>query len=180
VTRRDARALSYPMDSQHRAVGVADSARGSMPRRYGPTRPPQPTDRFHADSFGRPEPAPVFVDRTGRRRRVLVIAGAGGAAALVGATIALLLGLTGTGDHALPGLPASTAGAHGPAAGHETSTRAPDGHMTPTAAASRPTVAPAPAPNTASAAPAPSATATPGQGSTHRRTPSQTPSHTKK
>jgi hypothetical protein len=48
---------------------------------------------------------PVFVDHTGRRRRVLTIAGCAGGALLTVTTVALLSGFTGVSPASLPGLP---------------------------------------------------------------------------
>jgi hypothetical protein len=53
---------------------------------------------------------PVFVDRTGGRRRVFVVLGAAGGIVLVLACLALLAGFTGGGPGDLPGLPGSGAG----------------------------------------------------------------------
>lgn len=50
---------------------------------------------------------PVFVDRSGRRRRLIVAAGAGGTLALLIAAGALLAGFTGTSPGAVPGWPTS-------------------------------------------------------------------------
>ncbi|ROP29539.1 hypothetical protein [Couchioplanes caeruleus] len=46
---------------------------------------------------------PVFVDRTGRRRRVVALAGSAGALVLVLAAVALIAGFTGTVPASLPG-----------------------------------------------------------------------------
>ncbi|WP_433360691.1 hypothetical protein ACQPZX_27165 [Actinoplanes sp. CA-142083] len=51
---------------------------------------------------------PVFVDRSGRRRRLLVGAGLAGGVLLVTAVVALLAGFTGPGEAGLPGWPAAT------------------------------------------------------------------------
>ena len=57
-----------------------------------------------------PEPAtPVFVDRTGRRRRWFALFGAAGGGLLSVATVVLVAGFLGAGG-ALPGLPGSEQG----------------------------------------------------------------------
>ena len=171
VTRGDIRTLCMPMDNQRRPIGVPPSQRVAMQR----PRPPRPMEAVEVDRGDRRAPAsgPVFLDRTGRRRRLLIVAGAAGATALVGAAIGLILGLTGASGHTLPGLPAATAHAHGPEAGRGSSTNAPAGNA---GGAGQPTAAPAPPATSATAGP----TVTPSHGSTHRHVPTQTPSHTKK
>jgi hypothetical protein len=128
--------------------------------------------------------APVFVDRTGRRRRVLTAAGIGGVAVVVSVLVGLLLAMTGAGSHGLPGLPPGQARA---AASHasarttlstrpsaEPATGVTSTGTTPTGAAQPgPTPAPATtAPGTVSPSPSPSS-------KSHRHVPTQTPSHKK-
>src|SRR5215467_13813490 len=81
--------------------------------------------------------APVFVDGTGRRRRLLSTGAAVGAFVLVGATIGLAVALTGTPGGGLPGFPA----------GPEHSQQAP-AHRDPTPGASTGGPATAPGPTT--------------------------------
>jgi hypothetical protein len=57
---------------------------------------------------GRP-PKPVFVDRTGRRRRLFAVAGAGGGLLLALAAVMLVAGFTGVGPGQAPALPAPDA-----------------------------------------------------------------------
>ena len=52
----------------------------------------------------------VFVDRTGRRRRLVVAAGLGLAGVLLAALAVLVAGLTGAGPLPLPGLPGANHG----------------------------------------------------------------------
>jgi hypothetical protein len=127
---------------------------------------------------------PVFVDRTGRRRRIFLLAGAAGGVVLVLATVALLAGFTGVGSRylpALPGLPGSGAGqAQGVAP-----TPKPSGTAIPTRQIPRstaPTTSPRPAgapqpavvppPGTTAGA---GMTATPTGPSSRRNEPTQTP-----
>jgi len=58
----------------------------------------------------RQSPDPVFVDRTGRRRRLFAATGAAGGVLLAIASLALVAGFTGAGDASLPALPEQTAG----------------------------------------------------------------------
>src|SRR4051794_24965477 len=53
---------------------------------------------------------PVFVDRTGRRRRLIAVAGSTGGLLLTVALVALVMGLTGVGPVAVPEWPDSAAG----------------------------------------------------------------------
>ncbi|GLH94792.1 hypothetical protein [Phytohabitans aurantiacus] len=114
---------------------------------------------------------PVFVDRTGRRRRVFLIAGLASGAALALATLVLIAGFTGTGPGRLPLLPES--------AGEQL--RAP-------VATVKPPEAPRtiPSPSESAAAPRPTRTGTPAPATTtqvapspsktnHRNVPTHTP-----
>jgi len=85
---------------------------------------------------------PVFVDRSGRRRRLIVIAGTAGTLVLLAAIVALLAGFTGAGPVAVPGWPGADAGRP-----------APNARVTTT----RTTPPPAPAPPVATASARPSA-----------------------
>src|SRR6266699_729721 len=96
---------------------------------------------------GRRTTEPVFVDHTGRRRRLLVMAGTAGGAVLLLAALALLAGFTGVGPRYLPSLPVSE--------GRSTGTTP----STPSGSATRP-ASPLPAPPAVRAAVAPSSTAT--------------------
>jgi hypothetical protein len=51
---------------------------------------------------------PVFLDRTGRRRRLFVAAGSVGGLVLLIAAVALVAGFTGTGPGSVPGWPGGT------------------------------------------------------------------------
>ncbi|MGN9909649.1 hypothetical protein ACTMTJ_19060 [Phytohabitans sp. LJ34] len=113
---------------------------------------------------------PVFVDRTGQRRRLVRVAGAAAGLLLALASLLLVAGFTGAGPGHLPLLPQ-------PAGGAPTAPRSP--------AATRPAPAPAratvPAPaDRPSTVPPPTATArvtpTPTPSRTnHRRVPTHTP-----
>jgi hypothetical protein len=126
---------------------------------------------------------PVFVDRTGRRRRIFLLAGAAGGVVLVLATVALLAGFTGVGSHylpALPGLPGVGPGqVQGVAPTPRPSGAGPNRRIPRSAAPttdSRPAGAPEPAvaplPGTA---PAAGTSATPTSRSSRRNVPTQTP-----
>jgi hypothetical protein len=112
---------------------------------------------------------PVFLDRTGARRRVLVVAGTGGGLALLAVTVAILVGFTGTAPGALPALPVP---AEGRAAGVVPAPRADPRVSRPP---SRPAVPTSATPSTVAGSATPSATTNP-----HRTVPTQTPSHRKK
>jgi hypothetical protein len=72
----------------------------------------------HGDYLRRPRriAEPVFLDRTGRRRRVVATAGAVGALLLTLMLLALLAGFTEVGRGSMPDLPAAVAG-HPPSVG---------------------------------------------------------------
>ncbi|RZU53025.1 hypothetical protein EV385_4909 [Krasilnikovia cinnamomea] len=118
-------------------------------------------------------PDPIFVDRTGRRRRLFASAGTACGLLLALAMLAMFAGITVGTPRALPGLPG--AGADRTVA----RVKAGRSHTAPTAATRPRTTAPAAA-ATASATPDPSGTpsatasATP-DGNPHRRVPSHTP-----
>jgi hypothetical protein len=114
---------------------------------------------------------PVFVDRTGQRRRLVRVAGAAAGLALALATLLLVAGFTGAGPGHLPLLPQPAGGAPagprspaptrpGGVAPSPRPTGAPDGR--------RATTAPPPATATAASSPSPSR-------SDHRRVPTHTP-----
>lgn len=102
---------------------------------------------------------PVFVDRSGRRRRLIVAAGVGGTLALLIAVGALLAGFTGSAPAAVPGWPTSGA-RHGAAK---------PGPATAASATTRPVHPPvvtsAPARHTAAPSPSPSPSPSPAQRS---------------
>lgn len=113
---------------------------------------------------------PVFVDRTGRRRRFFLIAGLASGAALVLASILLVAGFTGAGPGRLPLLPES-AGEQLRVPATAKPTEAPRTNRSP----DRPTASPRPAPSgtpgpagTTAVAPTPSKT-------NHRNVPTHTP-----
>jgi len=54
-------------------------------------------------------PRPVFVDRTGRRRRVVLLVGSGLATLLVSGLVVLAIGLSGGSGWKVPGFPANNA-----------------------------------------------------------------------
>jgi len=107
----------------------------------------------------------VFVDRSGRRRRLLTVIGAALAVALLTSLIVLFAGFVPGNRVPLPGWP--DAGGHdqpAPTFGPPEVMTTPDGSTT------------HPASSTSTTAPAPT-TANPGQGDEHRRTarPSKSP-----
>jgi hypothetical protein len=109
---------------------------------------------------------PVFVDRTGRRRRLFTAAGAAGGLVLCLVSLLLIAGFTGTGPDYLPTLPESVRGPvrttpSGKPAPSPRPSRSPDAVRTTRSA----TVAPA------TTAPSPTAKAN------HRRVPTQTPAN---
>jgi hypothetical protein len=102
-------------------------------------------------------PRPVFVDRSGRRRRLVVLSGVGLAAVLVAGLVVLFAGLTSGSAWHVPGFPDANRVAE----------------LTPSAT-TQPTE-----PGAAASAPAP-AGVNPGasaEPSSPRRVPTQTPSH---
>ena len=134
---------------------------------------------------------PVFVDRTGRRRRLIALAGSVGGLVLTVALFALAVGFTGAGPVSIPGWPESAAGAviGEPAtrppsdARRSTTLRPQDAERTAEPAPIRPgavspsgTVTPAPSP-TASATPSTIPSPAKGRGTkpTHTSAPTQTP-----
>ncbi|RSM54821.1 hypothetical protein DMB66_36835 [Actinoplanes sp. ATCC 53533] len=120
---------------------------------------------------------PVFLDRTGRRRRLFVAAGSGGGLVLLIASVALVAGFTGTGPGSVPGWPGGTdelrVGRPDSAVSVRPRTTRPPA---PTTAAVRRTTAPAalvttvPAPASATPSSTPAASVNP-----HRRVPTHTP-----
>jgi hypothetical protein len=129
------------------------------------------------DSAHRREP--VFVDRTGRRRHLAILAGLGIGAGLLVSLALIIAGLVGGASAPLPGWPASGSQRHGEGGVADLSRIAPDGSDNP---ATTSTTAPVGASGgTTSAQPSPSptqqlATPRPGQGDDHRRTPDGKPS----
>jgi hypothetical protein len=125
-----------------------------------------------------PAPEPVFVDRTGRRRRLFAAAGAGGALLLALATLVLVAGFTGAGAGSLPALPqpaASKVRSTEPAAAPPEPTRAPAPSRTPATERPADRVGTAPA-KPAATSPPPTATPSPTRKN-NRRVPTHTPSH---
>lgn len=119
--------------------------------------------------------ASVFVDGTGRRRRLLSTGGAVGAFVLVGATIGLAVALTGTGGGGLPGLPAAPEHSQQTPAHHEPTTATSTGRPTTAAGPTQsptPTLSPSPSSSASSAAPTQSAPGQVGKSNPHRHTPS--------
>lgn len=124
--------------------------------------------------------APVFVDRSGRRRRWTVLAGTGMAVGLAASLTLIVMGLLGGSPSAVPGWPDPNGRPrHGDGAVVDLLGGSPSGHPAPASArpAERP-AGPASQGLTASSAavppsaPAPSPTVTrPGQGTDHRATP---------
>ncbi len=104
---------------------------------------------------------PVFVDRTGRRRRIVLLSGAGLATVLASGLVVLVVGLTGGSGWHVPGFPEGNSAANGADVG-STSTPPPEPE-------------PIAEPTTSAGETAePSASAEP---SSPRRVPTQTPSH---
>ncbi|MEV6602157.1 hypothetical protein AB0M36_35705 [Actinoplanes sp. NPDC051346] len=125
---------------------------------------------------------PVFVDRSGRRRRVVALAGSAGALVLVLAVLALVAGFTGVAPATLPGwaesgterlrgdtTPPPAAPSPTPSAGlrpRVTTPAAPPDDQSDAGATTRPTLG---------ASTSTSAVAAP-PGNSHRRIPTHTPS----
>lgn len=121
------------------------------------------------------EPAaePVFVDRTGRRRRLFAVAGGAGAILLALASLVLVAGFTGAGAGYLPMLPQPAASK----AGGTISTAKPAATTGPAVPTRAPATAGAEDPRV-SATPTPPAGVTPRPTRTsNRKVPTQTPSH---
>jgi hypothetical protein len=124
---------------------------------------------------GRENIAPVFVDRTGRRRRLFAAAGAGGGVLLALASLALVAGFTGNTAGFLPPLPEPAASAaHGAASN---AVRSPT--VRPTSSSPLPTAGHHATASTASTAPAvtssPAAVTPSPTHTNHRRVPSHKP-----
>lgn len=112
-------------------------------------------------------PRPVFVDHSGRRRRLIVATGAGLATAIVVALIMLIAGLSGASPLHVPGFPDLGKPAEAPAAA---------GSQTP---GLRDSTAGAGASGTASSASPVAGTIASPSPTSPRRVPTQTPSHAK-
>jgi hypothetical protein len=108
-------------------------------------------------------PRAVFLDSTGRRRRVATVAGAGLAVAALAALGLLIGGVSGVSPLRLPGLPAQVGA---PAGGASDAGRAPASRTQPTPGPGGPV--PSPAPSAGAVSPTPL---------NHGRRPSQTPTH---
>lgn len=118
---------------------------------------------------------PVFVDRTGRRRRLFMATGAAGGVAMALVTLALIAGFTGAGPGYLPTLPESAGDQQldsGEAGQPSAAVRpvSPSPRIASPATGARPT----PAPSPTQALPAASPTPTPNS---HRRVPTHTPNN---
>jgi hypothetical protein len=132
---------------------------------------------------------PVFVDRTGRRRRVIAFAGSIGGLLVTVAVLALVAGFTGVGPASVPGWPESAAGdVRGvrttpepsgtrrsadprPQAAERTAEPTPTGSP----AGVIPETTPTPAPSTTEASPTPSAVPTTTTIKGHGHKPTHTP-----
>jgi hypothetical protein len=115
---------------------------------------------------------PVFLDRTGQRRRLFKVAIAGAAVLLATATLVLVAGFTGTGPGHLPTLPQPAGGevrGAGSSAKPTVTGAAPAPRPTAPGPVVRSTTSPAPR-----ATSSPTATPTPSRSS-HRRVPTHTP-----
>jgi hypothetical protein len=103
---------------------------------------------------------PVFVDRSGRRRRLIVAAGVAGGLVLILAAGVLLAGLTGAGSAAAPGWPGAATSSPAPHRGAAPKRSAVPRVTTNPPVAVRVTTAPPTRSATATAFPSPTATAT--------------------
>jgi hypothetical protein len=123
----------------------------------------------------------VFVDRTGRRRRLITITGSTGGIVLALVLLALVAGFTGVGPASVPGWPDAVADAgHGVRPKPSTSRAVPAARPRPrtvTPTLPRPTTGGAPARSTA---PAPVASTSPAAGATPLPSISATPTATPK
>lgn len=120
-------------------------------------------------------PQPVFVDRTGRRRRLAVLAGSGLGAGLLVSLGAIALGLFAGGSVPVPGWPDPQDGTGREKAGVGQLVDAPGPGTTPTGRggpAEGPARPPAETPRTTPSAPAPSASNTRANPGDLRRNPS--------
>ena len=128
---------------------------------------------------------PVFVDRSGRRRRLVTLTGTAGGLLLAAAVLALLAGFTGAGPVALPGWDDATTTSRPAPGAARPSTRpahvpVPTGR--PRAARPAPSAAAPSATAPSSSAPEPTATSVSptapgkGRGKSQRRVPTHTPS----
>ena len=118
---------------------------------------------------------PVFLDRTGRRRRLFVAAGSAGGLLLSVAALALVAGFTGAGPGSMPGWPSGddrrTDRPESAVSVRPRATRQPT-----TPAVVRRTTAPAARVTTTTAAPAAGPSETPTASvNPHRRVPTHTP-----
>jgi hypothetical protein len=117
-------------------------------------------------------PKAVFVDPAGRRRRVLVGAGAAASVLLVAFLIAIAVALIGGGTSILPGLPSAAKHAR---SGHEATQ--PAARPKPTSDAGPSSTQPAPSPSP-SVTPSPSASPSPTKTHPNNgRSPTSRPSH---
>nr|MDT0660628.1 hypothetical protein [Micromonospora sp. DSM 115978] len=121
---------------------------------------------------------PVFVDRTGRRRRLFVAAGAVGGLVLMLVSATLVAAFTGTGPVRLPLLPESTVGPARTAEPQAVPPAAPrPSNPAPPASGGGADAGAEPAPTTSPAAPAQGTGTTPSPTgkATKRRVPTHTP-----
>jgi hypothetical protein len=154
---------------------MPDRLQGSPPARLRASVPDR--SRFNVPirrrlpSFGRPRPGlpPVFLDHRGRRRRLVIGLGTIGAAVLCLAIVGLVAGFAGPGTGHLPGLPGLTP-RHSAAVQVSPSPASGSAQTTPGGVVQ--TTGPTPATTTPVVVIATS--------TTHRRIPTQTPSHTKR
>lgn len=121
---------------------------------------------------------PVFVDRSGRRRRLILIAGTAGTLVLLAAIVALLAGFTGAGPAVVPGWPGADAGRPAPNARVAGTRSSPPPPVATASARPSPQATVAAPPSSSAPAPAPSAgTSTRPKGRAH--SPSAHPSRKK-
>jgi len=112
----------------------------------------------------RPRARPVFLDRSGRRRRLAVMAGASLAVAMVASLAVFAASLSGASPIQLPGFPDS-----GSRAGRADTVVTPS---PPAGPDSRPST-----PRSSAGAPSSTATSPSASPTSHRHVPTQTPSH---
>ncbi|MFI7546959.1 hypothetical protein [Actinoplanes sp. NPDC049599] len=118
---------------------------------------------------------PVFLDRTGRRRRLFVAVGSVGGLLLAVAALALVAGFTGAGPGSVPGWPGGADDRRVDRPESVVSVRPQVTRQTVTGGVDRTTAPAAPGP-TATSAPAAATSSTPSASvNPHRRVPTHTP-----